>query len=368
MNKSSENNVMGKFSFIKRYKNFKLSIDGEVKQGVTAVFGNSGSGKTSLLNCISGLTQPEQGYLQLNGETLFSTKSPRININPERRRIGYVLQDSLLFPHLSVLDNIKYGFRLIDHERRLIDPDDLITIMGLTEIMDRKVTELSGGEARRVSIARALAISPNLLMLDEPMQGLDFGVRGSILRYLKQLKTELNIPIILVSHSISEVVALAQHVIIIDKGNKVIEGSVSEILSNKGLNQLINFSELENVFEGTVKDNGQVKGVVTVLVNQLEIEVPFFKAETGCNATVSIKASDIIIATSYPEGLSARNILKGTVKQIVNAGWTSVVYVDAGIRLIAEITTASLSELDIKINSDIYLIIKANSITVAAIS
>ena len=367
MGRDSQNNVIGGFSLEKQYKSFKLSIEADLKPGVTAIFGNSGSGKTSLLNCISGLMSPDRGYIRLNGEELFNSKS-KINVKPENRRIGYVLQDSLIFPHLSVIDNINYGYKLVPRENRKIEPDDLIQIMGLTEVLDRRPTELSGGEARRVAIARALAISPNILMLDEPMQGLDFGVRGSIIRYLTQIQNELNMHMILVSHSISEVLVLAQNIIILNKGEKVAEGSMREILSSRGLTNVIDVSQLENVFESIVKDNGQTSGLGIIMLNDLEIEVPVFHAKIGSKATASIRASDIIIAKHPPEGLSARNVLKGIITDIADSVQSAVIYVDVGTILIAEITRRSLRELDLKIGSEVHLIIKANSVGVAELN
>lgn len=367
MLRDRQNDVIGTFSIKKKYKTFKLSLEADLKPGVTAIFGNSGSGKTSLLNCLSGLVSPDEGNVYLDGEELFNSNSNK-NVKPENRKIGYVLQDSLIFPHLSVWDNINYGYKLVSHENRKINPKDLIQIMGLSELLDRRPTELSGGEARRVAIARALAISPKILMLDEPMQGLDFGVRGSIIRYLTRIKNELNIHMILVSHSISEVLVLAQHVILIDKGQKVAEGSVQEILSSQRVTDVIDISELENVFEAIVKDNGQDSGTGAILLNGLEIEVPVFNAKIGSKATASIRAADIIISNHLPKGLSARNVLKGIVKEVVDSTSRPVIYVDVGTMMIVEITSRSLAELGIELGSEVHLIIKANSIGVAEIN
>lgn len=358
--------VIGTFNVTKRYKKFKLSIKAGLQSGVTAIFGHSGSGKTSLLNCLSGLIQPDTGYFRLYGTDLFDSET-KINVKPENRRIGYVLQDSLIFPHISVLDNISYGYKLVPPLERKIEPDELIQIMGLSDVLSRHPSELSGGEARRVAIARALAISPKLLMLDEPMQGLDFGVRGSIIRYLNRIRTELNIHMILVSHSISEVLALAQHVIVLDRGEKVVEGPVNELLLSRRMANVIDISELENVFEATVIDNGQDTGIGIITLDSLELEVPAFKAEIGSKSTVSIKAADIIISKQPPQGLSARNVKKGIVKEVSNSTNGTVIYVDIGVMLLVEITTRSLAELDLHVGSDVHLIIKANSIGVAEI-
>ena len=367
MAEESQAHVIGAFYIKKKYMSFNLAIKADLKPGITAVFGNSGSGKTTLLNCLSGLTQPDEGYVRLDGQELFDSDL-KINVKPEKRRIGYVLQDSLIFPHISVLDNINYGYKLVPQRERKIEPYDLINIMGLSDVLDRHPTELSGGEARRVAVARALAISPKVLMLDEPMQGLDFGVRGSIIRYLNRIENELNIHMILVSHSISEVLSLARNVILLDKGTKVLQGPVNELLSSKILTNVIDMAELENVFEATVKDSGQDSGIGIIISDSLVLEVAAFKAKSGAKAMASIRANDIIVSKRPPQGLSARNVKTGVVTEIVGSTNGTVIHVDIGIILLVEITGRSLVELDLQVGSEVHLIIKANSIVVAEIN
>jgi len=185
---------------------------------------------------------------------------------------------------------------------------------------------------------------------------------------LTRIQNELNMHMILVSHSISEVLILAQNVIVLNKGEKVAEGSIQEILSSRRLTNVIDISQLENVFESTVKDNGQNSGLGIVLLNDLEIEVPAFQAKIGSKATASIRASDIIISKYPPEGLSARNVLKGVVTDIADSVQSAVIYVDVGAILIVEITSRSLRELDLKTGAEVHLIIKANSVGVAELN
>ena len=219
------------FSLTKRYPGFALECEADFASGRVAIFGPSGSGKTTILDAVAGLTQPDAGEVRIAGETVFSSEL-RCNLPPEKRRIGYVFQDSALFPHMSVRDNILYGHRLTAAERRKLRPGQLVELLALGALLDRSVTGLSGGERQRVALARALATSPDLLLLDEPLAALDVGFRGTIIRYLKRITRELGTPIVYVSHSMSEVMALAEDVLVVDGGRKVVQAHPSIALAH----------------------------------------------------------------------------------------------------------------------------------------
>ena len=182
------------------------------------------------MNCISGLIKPDSGEIILNETVLFSSKRT-IDLAPERRGIGYVFQDPLLFPHLSVHKNILFGYHNTPQPHRLLEPTYLIDMLELQQVLARHPNSLSGGEAQRVALARGLAISPNILLLDEPLQSLDGRLRTRIIDYLKNLHQELSIPILLVSHSLTEVLTLADRMIAIDNGAVVANGGPLETLS-----------------------------------------------------------------------------------------------------------------------------------------
>ena len=198
------------FKIVKRFSGFSLDCEATFESGITAIFGPSGSGKSTLLNCIAGLITPDAGEIEVSGKTVYSSSS-RKNVSPEKRRFGYVFQESALFPHMNVQENIMYGYKLTPAHHRKIDPEQLAELFQLSSLMNRGVINLSGGERQRVALARALATSPSLMLLDEPLASLDGRFRGVIIEYLKRVWEELRTPMVYVSHSISEVMALAEN-------------------------------------------------------------------------------------------------------------------------------------------------------------
>ncbi|MCI0439838.1 MAG: ATP-binding cassette domain-containing protein, partial [Chloroflexi bacterium] len=243
------NNTLATFRIVKRFPEFALECEAALDFGVTAIFGPSGSGKSTLLNCIAGLVRPDEGEIAALGETLFSS-SKRRSVAPEKRRFGYVFQDSALFPHMSVRDNIYYGYKLTPREHRKTEPDQLVELLRLSHLMDRGVRFLSGGERQRVALARALATSPRLLLLDEPLASLDANLRGVIIGYLKRVWRELQTPMLYVSHSISEVMALAHNTLVLLDGSPVVYGSTMQVLASAEMAGIADYATLENIVEG----------------------------------------------------------------------------------------------------------------------
>ena len=194
------------FRVRKSYGDFSLDCEADFVDGVTAVFGPSGSGKTTLLDCIAGMTSPDTGYIRVQGDSVYSSDS-RVDHAPERRRFGYVFQHGALFPHMTVRKNVMYGYALTPDSERRVDPNEVVSLLGISHLMDRTVKNLSGGERQRVALARALAASPRLLLLDEPLASLDAAHRASILTYLRHVAEQLGTPMVYVSHSLSEVMA-----------------------------------------------------------------------------------------------------------------------------------------------------------------
>ena len=350
-----------KLDIAKRLGEFELRCSAAFGPGITAVFGPSGSGKTTLLNCVAGLARPDRGEIEVLGRTVYSS-SRRVNVPPERRGIGYVFQDSALFPHMSVRENIRYGHRLTPEAGRVVSLERVVDLLRLEPLMDRGVSDLSGGEGQRVALARALAASPRLLLLDEPISSLDLAFRGLILRYLKQVRDELSIPMVYVSHSISEVMALADDVLALRDGGQIAQGRPSTVLADPGLSRTADYAALENLIDADVVGRRADGWQAELDAGGSRLLAPMVEAEPGERITVSIRASDILVALDVPARISAQNVLPGVVDEIHPQGPRVVLFVDAGARMMAEITPDALGSLGLSVGDRVYLIIKSTSI------
>ncbi len=224
----------------KKLGEFKLAAAFQAPRGVTALFGPSGAGKTSLVSIIAGLLKPDQGRIALADKVLYDSER-KICLAPERRQVGYVFQDGRLFPHLCVKSNLLYGMRLLTPERRRLRLDDVVELMGISHLLARRPAKLSGGEKQRVAVGRALLASPRLLLMDEPLASLDQTRKDEVLPFLARLPLELDLPIIYVSHAMSEVEFLADRVVQLNQGKMMSFGSAwqrkesDNLLNRKGL-------------------------------------------------------------------------------------------------------------------------------------
>ena len=351
------------FNVTKRFPGFTLECEASFDSGVTAIFGPSGSGKTTLLNCIAGLVTPDSGEIEVLGSTVYSSTAGK-NVPPERRRFGYVLQDAALFPHMSVRDNIMYGYRLTPPQHRRTDPAQLVELFRLSHLMDRRVTNLSGGERQRVALARALATSPELLLLDEPLASLEGRFRGVIIEYLKLIRRELQTPMLYVSHSISEVMALAQTALVLLGGRPVVYGKTSQVLAHPGLSDIADYASLENLLEAEVVSSSMDEGLSELRVGRIALTAPAVSRQPGDPVIICIRAGDVILALDVPPRMSARNIVGAVIEEIHVLGPRVLVYADVGTRLVVEITSNALRDLELREGQRVYLVIKTNSILV----
>ena len=346
----------------KNFPGFELSVNADLPSGIAAVFGPSGSGKTTLLKCIAGLDRPDDGEIQLRGQVLYS-RAGRINLAPERRRVGYMFQENLLFPHLNVEENIHYGYNLTPESRRMVDPGQLVELLELRPLMQRRTAGLSTGEQQRVALARALAASPNLLLLDEPLASLHVSIRGRILRYLKAIRRELSIPMIYVSHSISEIMALADSALVLDKGRQVAMDEPRSLLGQSAAAPLIARESLENIFDVNVTEHLPESGITLAALGETVLALPQIDAPVGQPVSVSIKASDVILASEPPRRISARNILEARVERVNATGRSILVHAVLEQPWVAEITPDALTNLNLQEGEKVYLVIKSSSIS-----
>ncbi|MCQ1776006.1 molybdenum ABC transporter ATP-binding protein [Neorhizobium galegae] len=323
--------------------------------GVTALFGPSGSGKTSLVRVIAGLSKPDHGRLVVDGETLLDTES-RIFVPKHKRRFGYVFQESRLFPHLSVHQNLAYGRWFAPETTRTENFDRIVDLLGIGLLLDRRPGKLSGGEKQRVAIGRALLSAPRLLLMDEPLAALDDQRKAEILPYLERLRDETSTPIVYVSHSVSEVARLADKVVIMKDGRVEAIGTPSEVLSMPSADR----RDAGAVLTGTIETIDIPHRLATIRLSQARIVVPNAHAEEGLRVRVHIPERDVMIATRRPEGLSALNILDGTIAAIEPAGDGMVrIRIRCGEDiLLSRITALSVERLELKLEKPVFAVIK----------
>lgn len=340
---------------------FHLNVDIHIpEQGVTAIFGPSGSGKTTLLRLIAGLERTDQGYLSVHGE---SWQSKNHFMPAHDRPIGYVFQDARLFPHLNVRQNLVYGLQRIPAKDRKVSLDDLIERMDIAHLLERKPDRLSGGEQQRVAIARALALSPKLLMMDEPLASLDQALKREILPYLERLHATLEIPVLYVSHDFSEVTRLADHLLLMQSGQVLAAGPASELITRLDL-PLAHGHDAEAVIEAIIEHHDPHDELSRVAFNGGHLSLPLLPQAVGQSVRVRILARDVSITLTPQTGTSIINILPATVLDIAESG-TSQNVVALGIgeaRILARLTRRSVELLALKPGLQVYAQIKGIAI------
>jgi molybdate transport system ATP-binding protein len=310
---------------------FVLDVNAEIPAGITILFGPSGSGKSTLLDCIAGLIHPEAGQISIGGEILLDTDRG-INLPARKRHIAYVFQNLALFPHLTVEQNVAYGLAHLQPSERAARLTAALEALRVQKFEKRKPDELSGGERQRVALARSLATSPRVLLLDEPLTALDAGLKKSIMGDLSAWNAAQNIPILYVTHSRNEVDALGERVIALDQGKVAGVGTPHEILDTPRQSPLAQAAGFENLLHGTVTQLRESDGVMTVRLEDstCEIETPLGYSKLGDKVKLAIRAGDILLATELPHGLSARNIFPATIASLNQRGVTVIAQVLAG--------------------------------------
>jgi molybdate transport system ATP-binding protein len=349
------------FNFSKSYPDFELRTHGSFPHGIVAIFGPSGSGKSSFLNCIAGITNPDAGEIRLNKQLLFSSHA-KTNVSPENRHVGYMFQENLLFPHLSVEQNIRYGYKLTKPEKRTMDPELIVDLLEIRPLMKRNPESLSMGERQRVVLARALSTSPDLLLLDEPLGSLHTSIKANIIRYLEYIYNELQIPMIYVSHSLSEVLKISNYTMVMSEGTQLFFSQTKNLLSHPELSRMINPGTIQNILEATIIEHRPADGITMVKVGTTVLAIPYSQEPTGEVISISISASDIILASEKPQNISARNILSAKIEKIDPAGSNILIQTNSDPSLKIEITFDALNEMNLFVGVEIYLVIKSNSI------
>lgn len=343
---------------------FSLAASFDSPGPVTAIFGASGSGKTSLVNVIAGLRRPERGQVLLNGEALLDT-ARHIDLPPHRRRIGYVFQDARLFPHLTVSANLAYGEWFTPRAARYALRPQILDLLGIGHLLARRPRDLSGGEKQRVAIGRALLASPRLLLMDEPLASLDAARKAEIMPYLERLRDEIRIPIVYVSHSVDEVMRLASFIAVLDQGRLSAFGPAAAIAQRLDLVPREEQDEAGVILDMRVDAFDSSSGLTALSSPAGRFFVPGRFATAAASARMRIRARDVMLALDEPRNISALNIVAGRVTDIRPAGGHAVhVRLDcAGAAIIARITRHSANQLGLAPGCAAYGIIKAVSVS-----
>lgn len=342
-------------SIVRRLGDFDLTAEIEAPAGITALFGRSGSGKTSIVNAVAGLLRPDSGHIAIGGRRLFDSAAG-VDLPVHKRRVGYVFQDARLFPHLSVGRNLNYG--------GTHDADRIIAMLGLSPMLDRAPSTLSGGERQRVALGRALMCNPDILLMDEPLAALDAARKAEIMPYLERLRDETRLPVLYVSHDISEVARLATTLALIDRGRVVRVGPLAEVLGDPAHGGHFDLRDLGAVVLGEVSAYDPADDLSDVRFSGGRLVLPGRVGAPGTKARVRIAAHDVILARNPPVGLSALNVVAARVTAIVEGDGPGVVVslLAGDAPLLARITRRSVRALELTVGQEVHAILKTVSV------
>ena len=342
---------------------FAMKVAFESDAQVTALFGRSGAGKTSLVNMIAGLARPDRGRIEINGQVLFDSEAG-IDLPAEARRIGYVFQEGRLFPHLTVRRNLLYGHDLVPTAERYVELDRIVQLLGLAGLLERRPGDLSGGEKQRAAIGRALLASPRVLLLDEPLASLDAHRKEEILRYIELMHGEVHVPLVYVSHAVEEVVRLADTVVVMAAGQVAAVGGVEEVMGRPELGGAAGLFEGGAVIDAKVAGQDTRYDLATLAFDGGTLTVTNLDALVGEPVRVRIRARDVSIALDAPRRISIQNVLRGRVANIGPArnGVVDLSVAVGAVMLRSRVTQRAAEQLALAPGLDVYAMIKAVSL------
>jgi molybdate transport system ATP-binding protein len=345
---------------------FALDVAFTVHPGINVLFGPSGSGKTTILQLLAGIDSPDAGRIALAQRVLFDSPE-RINLPPQQRRVGYVFQHLALFPHLTAAQNVMYGLAHLpgaarQHHARML----LEETFGISQLADRRADKLSGGEKQRVALARALAPEPDFLLLDEPLSALDLATKSRILDELLTWVKDRPIPILYVTHDREEIFSAAQHILILENGKIIAEGAPDTTLLNPRTLQIARSAVFENIFRADVVSQDESSGTMSCDIGGIILDCPLPQPAPGPKVDIAIRAGDILLAIEEPRGISARNILQGSVARLTRREHVVAVDVrlgnaDRNVTLISHVTPQAVTSLALTEGKRVWVILKTHS-------
>jgi len=346
--------------------NYKLLLE----SSITGIYGASGAGKTTLLNIIAGIEQPDSGFMAINDKLVVDIKS-KYNIPCNKRGVAYIFQEGRLFPHLTVKENLLFSNKYLDKSKIEIKLNDVLDLLKIKPLINKKPMELSGGEKQRVAIGRALLSQPKLLLLDEPFSNLDRSLRKQIISYLLKINTTYKIPMLIVSHIIGDILRLTNSLAIIDNGRVVAQGDFFNIMANSLVPEIIKPHRYLNVIDTTYTEKSTDNCLYTLVCkkcNEISFNTENKKInslEIGTNIRLAIRPDEIALSKNKLNGVSIQNQIKGRVNEIFeNENSTFCVVKCNGIELVSEITKNSLLNLNITVGAEVWCLIKSKSIEI----
>lgn len=344
------------------FGDFTLDVAFAAPPGITALFGRSGSGKTSVVNAVAGLLRPDHGRITLDGQTLADT-AQRIFLPPHRRRIGYVFQEGRLFPHLTVRQNLGYGAWFAPRAARREDMGRVVEMLGIGHLLDRRPGALSGGEKSRVALGRALLSAPQIILADEPLAALDEARKAEILPYFERLRDEVAIPVLYVSHAAAEVARLATTMVVLDDGKMVAQGPTAAVMADPAALRSVGIREVAAVLPAVVA-GAEDDGLTRLETATGPLFLPGIDAPPGTRLRVRILAHEVILSRARPAGLSAQNILPGIVTAVRPGDGPAVMVHLAigGDEIVASITRRAAADLNLAPGDSAHAIVKSMSV------
>jgi molybdenum ABC transporter ATP-binding protein len=348
---------------------FHLECSFQAEREVVVLFGSSGAGKTSVLDCIAGFRPPQQGEIALGERTLFCSRD-RVNLPVRQRRIGYLSQQPALFPHLTVRQNVGYGLLDLPHSEREARVDAILERFRIQALAASRPAAISGGEQQRAALARTLVCEPELLLLDEPLSALDRPLKSLLLDALFDWQRERAVPMLYVTHEQSEAFSLSRRVLVMARGQIVADGEPQQVFDAPMSREQAALSGYENLFDAVVQEAHPALGTMTCRIagTGLLLESPLANRAEGETACLAVRAGDILIATCHPSGISARNVLSGRIRVVEDrAGMAELRVLCAAAdgpdtEFCVHITRGALQNLALQPGKDVWLIIKTHSI------
>lgn len=335
-------------------RDFKLNLQGSFGDETVGIYGPSGAGKTSLFSLLNGLEVPSRGHIILNDRILVDTEK-NIFTPPYLRKIGVVFQEKLLFPNLTIRENLLFGTRYVNEMK--LSLESVSELLNLSDFLDSMPYEISGGEQQRTAIGRALLTSPDLLLLDEPFNAVDSNLRLAILPFLKRLGSELDIPMLVISHDLPDIQKLTDNVYVIESGQCMGYGHVLDILSENSVLEnagMVNTFHLFNPVKSEDLYECSIKGVDNIkLRTSLAPEESF---------VLTVSPKEIAISHKYIENLSIQNQIKGRIIKMIPKSNGVLCLINGGLKLAAMVSNHSVHDLDLKTGDSVFCLFKAHSL------